>query len=194
MPSPAGIEARGFIFGPPIALGIGAKFVCIRKPKKLPGECPVATCPKHEHSKIPGSIVGHNKLRFGATIPLCHYTLSIEVHAKTVLGRTLSGTVAHAGETISEEYSLEYGTDKIEMHLGAVGPGDKVLLVDDLVATGGTLGAGIRLIGTPQAAHRRLPPRSATAWICCSTAGKVPLAVAAWAVQGVLPSALTASN
>lgn len=82
----AGIEARGFIFGPPVALGIGAKFVCLRKPKKLPGE------------------------------------------------------------TISEEYALEYGTDKIEMHKGAVGPGDKVLLVDDLVATGGTLGAGIRLI------------------------------------------------
>ena len=51
------------------------------------------------------------------------------------------------GETISEEYSLEYGTDKIEMHLGAVSPGDRVLLVDDLVATGGTLGAGIRLLG-----------------------------------------------
>ncbi|GJP43764.1 hypothetical protein CLOM_g3182 [Closterium sp. NIES-68] len=82
----AGIEARGFIFGPPIALAIGAKFVCLRKPRKLPGE------------------------------------------------------------TISEEYALEYGTDKIEMHLGAVGPDDKVLLVDDLVATGGTLGAGIRLL------------------------------------------------
>ena len=51
------------------------------------------------------------------------------------------------GETISEEYSLEYGTDKIEMHLGAVSPGDRVLLVDDLVATGGPLGAGIRLLG-----------------------------------------------
>jgi len=37
------------------------------------------------------------------------------------------------------------------MHLGAVGPGDKVLLVDDLVATGATLGAGIRLIGTQRA-------------------------------------------
>lgn len=82
----AGIEARGFIFGPPIALGLGIKFVTLRKPKKLPGE------------------------------------------------------------TISEEYTLEYGTDRIEMHKGAAGPGDKVLLVDDLVATGGTLGAGIRLL------------------------------------------------
>ena len=52
-----------------------------------------------------------------------------------------------AGETISEEYKLEYGTDKIEMHKGAVGPDDRVLVVDDLIATGGTLGAGIKLIG-----------------------------------------------
>ena len=52
-----------------------------------------------------------------------------------------------AGETISEEYKLEYGTDKIEMHKGAVGPGDRVLVEDDIIATGGTLGAGIRLIG-----------------------------------------------
>ncbi|CAI7865039.1 unnamed protein product [Closterium sp. NIES-53] len=71
--------------------------------------------------------------------------------------------------TISEEYTLEYGTDKIEMHLGAVGPEDKVLLVDDLVATGGTLGAGIRLIGTLCSPHptqfvncscSRFPPSS----------------------------------
>jgi len=82
----AGVEARGFIFGPPIALAIGAKFVPIRKPKKLPGE------------------------------------------------------------VISEEYSLEYGTDKIEMHVGAVQPDDRVLIVDDLIATGGTLCAAAKLI------------------------------------------------
>lgn len=82
----AGVEARGFIFGPPIALDIGAKFVPIRKPKKLPGE------------------------------------------------------------VISEEYSLEYGTDKIEMHVGAVQPNDRVLIVDDLIATGGTLCAAAKLI------------------------------------------------
>eukprot|EP00271_Cylindrocystis_brebissonii_P013148 TRINITY_DN32759_c0_g1_i1.p1 TRINITY_DN32759_c0_g1~~TRINITY_DN32759_c0_g1_i1.p1 ORF type:complete len:185 (+),score=36.10 TRINITY_DN32759_c0_g1_i1:97-651(+) len=82
----AGIEARGFIFGPPIALGLGLKFITLRKPKKLPGE------------------------------------------------------------RVSEQYQLEYGTDTIEMHKGAVGPGDRVLLVDDLVATGGTLGAGMRLL------------------------------------------------
>ncbi|KAH7352791.1 hypothetical protein KP509_19G064500 [Ceratopteris richardii] len=82
----AGIEARGFIFGPPIALAIGAKFVPLRKPKKLPGE------------------------------------------------------------VIFEEYVLEYGTDCLEMHVGAVEPGDRALVVDDLIATGGTLCAAIRLI------------------------------------------------
>ncbi|KAI3933829.1 hypothetical protein MKW92_001431 [Papaver armeniacum] len=82
----AGMEARGFIFGPPIALAIGAKFVPMRKPKKLPGV------------------------------------------------------------VISEEYSLEYGTDKLEMHVGAVQAGERALIVDDLIATGGTLCAGIRLL------------------------------------------------
>uniref|UniRef100_A0A5B7A8A4 adenine phosphoribosyltransferase n=1 Tax=Davidia involucrata TaxID=16924 RepID=A0A5B7A8A4_DAVIN len=82
----AGIEARGFIFGPPIALAIGAKFVPMRKPKKLPGE------------------------------------------------------------VISEEYSLEYGTDKMEMHVGAVKAGERALVIDDLIATGGTLCAAIRLL------------------------------------------------
>ncbi|MBA0567650.1 hypothetical protein Golob_005200 [Gossypium lobatum] len=82
----AGIEARGFIFGPPIALAIGAKFVPIRKPNKLPGE------------------------------------------------------------VISEEYSLEYGKDKMEMHVGAVQAGERALIIDDLVATGGTLSAAIRLL------------------------------------------------
>ncbi|GKV10337.1 hypothetical protein SLEP1_g21718 [Rubroshorea leprosula] len=82
----AGVEARGFIFGPPIALALGAKFVPLRKPKKLPGE------------------------------------------------------------VISEEYSLEYGTDKIEMHVGAVQPGERALVIDDLIATGGTLCAAIKLL------------------------------------------------
>ncbi|KAG0463545.1 hypothetical protein HPP92_019614 [Vanilla planifolia] len=82
----AGIEARGFIFGPPIALAIGAKFVPLRKPKKLPGE------------------------------------------------------------VISEDYSLEYGTDRMEMHVGAVQPHDRAIIIDDLIATGGTLCAAIKLI------------------------------------------------
>ncbi|KAJ0960228.1 hypothetical protein J5N97_001940 [Dioscorea zingiberensis] len=82
----AGVEARGFIFGSPIALAIGAKFVPLRKPRKLPGEI------------------------------------------------------------ISEKYDLEYGTDCLEMHVGAVQPGERVLVVDDLIATGGTLCAAISLI------------------------------------------------
>ncbi|XP_021887011.1 adenine phosphoribosyltransferase 5-like [Carica papaya] len=82
----AGVEARGFMFGPSIALALGAKFVPLRKPRKLPGE------------------------------------------------------------VISEEYVLEYGTDCLEMHVGAVKPGDRALIIDDLVATGGTLSAAIRLL------------------------------------------------
>ncbi|KAK7367801.1 hypothetical protein VNO80_09819 [Phaseolus coccineus] len=82
----AGIEARGFIFGPPIALAIGAKFVPLRKPKKLPGK------------------------------------------------------------VISQEYILEYGRDCLEMHVGAVEPGERALVVDDLIATGGTLCAAMDLL------------------------------------------------
>jgi adenine phosphoribosyltransferase len=83
----AGFEARGLIFGAPLALALGAAFVPLRKPGKLPGE------------------------------------------------------------TISEEYFLEYGSDKIEMHSGAVSAGQRVVLVDDLIATGGTMAAGIKLMG-----------------------------------------------
>ncbi|CAL4886724.1 unnamed protein product [Urochloa decumbens] len=82
----AGIEARGFIFGPAIALAIGAKFIPLRKPRKLPGE------------------------------------------------------------VISEKYVLEYGTDCLQMHVGAIEAAERVIIVDDLVATGGTLGAAIRLL------------------------------------------------
>jgi len=49
-------------------------------------------------------------------------------------------------ETISAEYSLEYGTDKIEMHVDAVKKGDRVLLLDDLLATGGTMKAACELV------------------------------------------------
>ena len=50
------------------------------------------------------------------------------------------------GETIQQEYDLEYGTDIVEIHKDSIVPGDKVLIMDDLVATGGTLGAAIQLI------------------------------------------------
>ncbi|KAF2303811.1 hypothetical protein GH714_023541 [Hevea brasiliensis] len=81
-----GVEARGFMFGPSIALAIGAKFVPLRKPGKLPAS------------------------------------------------------------VISEQYVLEYGTDCLEMHVGAVQPGERALVIDDLIATGGTLSAAIRLL------------------------------------------------
>ncbi|KAG4195215.1 hypothetical protein ERO13_A06G098600v2 [Gossypium hirsutum] len=82
----AGVEARGFMFGPTIALAIGAKFVPLRKPKKLPGE------------------------------------------------------------VIAEAYELEYGSDCLEMHVGAVEAGERAIVIDDLVATGGTLSAAISLL------------------------------------------------
>ena len=49
-------------------------------------------------------------------------------------------------ETISAEYALEYGTAEIEIHKDAIKPGQRVVLVDDLIATGGTMEASIRLI------------------------------------------------
>ncbi|MCK4538504.1 MAG: adenine phosphoribosyltransferase [Candidatus Krumholzibacteria bacterium] len=48
--------------------------------------------------------------------------------------------------TVSEDYSLEYGTSSLEMHVDAVSAGEKVLIVDDLLATGGTAAAAARLI------------------------------------------------
>lgn len=53
---------------------------------------------------------------------------------------------ACVGETIGASYQLEYGEDRIEMHVGAVKEGQRVLLIDDLIATGGTLAAGIKLM------------------------------------------------
>ncbi len=49
-------------------------------------------------------------------------------------------------ETISQEYELEYGTDKIEIHKDAFGQGDNVLIIDDLLATGGTAEAAAKLV------------------------------------------------
>ena len=88
VPSFAGFEARGLIFGAPLALALNCAFVPLRKPGKLPGE------------------------------------------------------------TIQESYVLEYGSDKIEMHVGHIKEGQRVLLLDDLIATGGTMGAGIKLMST----------------------------------------------
>ncbi len=81
-----GTEARGFIFGAPLALALGIGFIPVRKPHKLPGA------------------------------------------------------------VISRSYQLEYGEDSLEIHKDAVSHGENVLLVDDLLATGGTIAATAELV------------------------------------------------
>lgn len=81
-----GIEARGFIFAPAVAYALGAGFVPVRKPGKLPA----------------------------------------------------------AAERV--EYQLEYGSDILEVHRDAVHVGNRVLIVDDVLATGGTAGAVVKLV------------------------------------------------
>lgn len=82
----AGPEARGFLFGCPVATTLDAGFVPVRKPGKLPRE------------------------------------------------------------TVSKKYDLEYGSNEIFMHKDAIQPGQNVLIVDDLLATGGTVNATASLI------------------------------------------------
>ncbi|MFH5880803.1 MAG: adenine phosphoribosyltransferase [Candidatus Izemoplasmataceae bacterium] len=81
-----GPDARGFIFGAPVATLLGIGFVPVRKPGKLPRE------------------------------------------------------------TLTESYSLEYGENALSIHKGDILPGQNVLIVDDLLATGGTINATIKLI------------------------------------------------
>jgi adenine phosphoribosyltransferase len=81
-----GIEARGFIVAAPVALRLGAGFVPVRKPGKLPWQ------------------------------------------------------VRH------EPYRLEYATDGLEVHTDALAPGERALIVDDVLATGGTASAAVRLV------------------------------------------------
>ena len=86
-----GAESRGFLFGTAIAQTLGAGFVPLRKPGKLPAQ------------------------------------------------------------RITAEYDLEYGTDRLEIHADAVRPGQRVLMVDDLLATGGTMQASCQLLSNLQA-------------------------------------------
>ena len=81
-----GVEARGFIFAPALAYHLGAGFVPVRKPRKLPAEC------------------------------------------------------------ASISYDLEYGQDTLEIHRDAVGGGHRVIIADDLLATGGTARAVVDLV------------------------------------------------
>jgi len=81
-----GPEARGFLFGTPVAYALGAGFVPVRKKGKLPYD------------------------------------------------------------TISVKYDLEYGSDELEIHKDAIKPGQRVAVIDDLLATGGTIGAVAKLI------------------------------------------------
>jgi adenine phosphoribosyltransferase len=81
-----GVEARGFIFAPMVAYKLGAGFVPVRKPGKLPAKTKAVT------------------------------------------------------------YDLEYGTDTLEIHEDAIGKGDKVLIIDDLLATGGTAAGVVKMV------------------------------------------------
>jgi len=82
----AGPEARGFLFGVPVASELGIGFIPVRKPGKLPYD------------------------------------------------------------TYAVEYDLEYGTDRLEIHKDAIKPGQRIAVVDDLLATGGTVAAVSKLI------------------------------------------------
>lgn len=80
------MESRGFILGAPVAYRLGAGFVPVRKPGKLPSD------------------------------------------------------------VYEARYELEYGSDTLAIHQDAIGPGEKVLIVDDLIATGGTVAATVQLV------------------------------------------------
>lgn len=116
----AGFEARGLIFGAPLALALGAAFVPLRKPGKLPGVLPVAS-PLSALSAACRGCRARPRLPLARELPPVH------------------GPCPTPGETIYADYETEYSTDRIEMHAGHIKEGQRVVLVDDLIATGGTL-------------------------------------------------------
>ncbi len=101
------------------------------------------------------------RLTVDRIVEACHDIGIDKVAGLEARGFILGGAVAHQlglgfvpvrkagklpGKTISEDYELEYGTATMELHDDALLAGERVLLVDDLIATGGTAAAGIRLI------------------------------------------------
>ncbi len=74
---------------------------------------------------------------------ICGAALAHRLHAGFVPIRKTGKLPA---KTVGEEYELEYGTDRIEIHADAIRKGDRVLLHDDLLATGGTMNAAVRLV------------------------------------------------
>jgi adenine phosphoribosyltransferase len=91
-------------------------------------------CRRHDATKI----VGIESRGFIFATPLA-YRLGVGFVPARKLGRL-------PAPTVRAEYQLEYGVNTVEMHRDAITPGERVLIVDDLLATGGTCGAAIRLV------------------------------------------------
>ncbi|MQL89635.1 hypothetical protein Taro_022219, partial [Colocasia esculenta] len=103
--------------------------------------CPIGGClckPRSSSSSLFFVLVLHPRT---GRCPLDPYDLTAQVDPCD-----LTVQIDPHGEVISEAYVLEYGSDCLEMHVGAVQPEERVLVIDDLVATGGTLSAAIRLL------------------------------------------------
>src|SRR3981081_1440208 len=91
---------------------------------------------RHVHS--PDKVIGMESRGFIFAAPIA-YKLDAGFVPVRKLGKL-------PGEVISTEYDLEYGTNTLELHSDAVSPGERVLIVDDLLATGGTVSATIELV------------------------------------------------
>ena len=92
----------------------------------------------HYRGKPPDKVAGIEARGFIIAAPLA-FALGVGFVPLRKRGRLPGATVGH-------DYELEYGTDRIEMHVDAVAPGERILVADDLIATGGTAEAAIRLV------------------------------------------------